>query len=255
MSAYPEPFNRGVIRPVECVKAGFASIKDDYWTVLGLAIVAILIGSVGPFGILMGPMMCGLHMCLLSRQRGHKAGFDVLFKGFDFFVPSLIATLIQMVPMIILIVPIYLSMVFLFIGVFGMGAAVAGDAPPAAGLILPIMIVVVLVLVLAIIAISMIFLFSYQLIVDRRLSGWDSIVMSAKAVMANFGGLFGLVMLNFLMSVGGLLACYVGAFLVLPIAWAAVDHAYRQIFPEIPMVGMNAPPQYAGGQPQHPWMG
>ena len=98
MSAQPASFNRGVVRPVECIKAGFASIKDDYWLFLGLSIVAILIGSVGPMGILLGPMMCGLHMCLLRRQRGEKVGFDVLFKGFDFFGPSLIATLIQIVP-------------------------------------------------------------------------------------------------------------------------------------------------------------
>lgn len=253
MSAHPAAFNRGAVRPVECIKAGFASIKDDYWTVLGLSIVAILIGSVGPMGILMGPMMCGLHMCLLRRQRGEKAGFDVLFKGFDFFGPSLIATLIQLVPMIILIVPIYIALIFLFLGVGAMGAAVSGDAPPVAGLVLPVVMLVVFVLFLALMAVSMMFVFSYQLIVDRRMNGWDSIVHSAKAVMGNLGGMFGLVMLNALMGIGGLLACYVGLFIVLPISFAAIDQAYRSVFPEMPTAQMPAPPQYS--PQQHPWMG
>ena len=253
MSAQPASFNRGVVSPVECIKAGFASIKDDYWLVLGLTIVALLIGSVGPFGVLMGPMMCGLHMCLLRRQRGEKPGFDVLFKGFDFFVPSLIATLIQMVPMIILIIPIYLVMIFLFVGVFGFAGAVSGEAPPEAGLILPVAMVVVFLLFLVLILVSMVFLFTYQLIVDRKLGAWDSIVLSAKAVMGNLGGVFGLVMLNALMSLGGVLLCYVGAFLVMPIGFAAFDQAYRKIFPELPMAEMQAPPQYSAQQ--HPWMG
>ena len=253
MSAQPASYNRGVVRPVECIKAGFASIKDDYWLFLGLSIVAILIGSVGPMGILLGPMMCGLHMCLLRRQRGEKVGFDVLFKGFDFFGPSLVATLIQIVPMIILIVPIYLVFIFFFIGLFGFAGAVSGEAPPEAGLILPIVMIVVFLLVLAIMAVSMIFLFTYQLIVDRRLGGWDSVVLSAKAVMGNLGGVFGLVLLNMLMSFGGLLLCYVGAVLVMPIGLAAVDQAYRQIFPDLPMAQVQAPPQYS--PQQHPWMG
>ena len=253
MSAQPFPFNRGVVRPVECIKAGFESIKPDYWTVLGLSIVAILIGSVVPFGIMMGPMMCGLHMCLLRRQRGDRAGFDVLFKGFDFFVPSLIATLIHMVPVIILIVPMYLSIFLLIFGGLGFVGAVAGDAPPALGLILPIAMIVMFVLMLAFVAVSLVFLFTYQLIADRGLGGWDAVVMSAKGVMGNLGGVLGLVLLNMLMSIGGLFLCYIGAFLVMPIGFAAVDQAYRRIFPEMPMAGMQAPPQYA--PQQHPWMG
>ena len=46
------------------------------------------------------------------------------------------------------------------------------------------------------------------------------------------GGLIGLVVLNFLMTLVGLLACYVGAFFVLPIHFAAVAVAYRQVFPD-----------------------
>jgi len=252
MSADPLAFNRGVIRPVECVKAGFESIKGDYWMVLGLCIVAILVGSFGPFGILLGPMMCGMHMCLLRRQRGERAGFDVLFKGFDFFVPGLIVSLLQMVPMLILVVPLYLLILFLFIGIFGFVGAVAGDAPPVAALILPVVFVVAIVVMIAVTLVSMIFMFSFQLIVDRRLGGWDSVVLSARAVLGNLGGLFGLMMLNMLMAICGLFLCYIGAFLVMPIGFAAIDQAYRRVFPELQLPQM-APPQYS--PQQHPWMG
>lgn len=253
MSADPFAFQRRAVRPVDCIKQGFASIKDDYWLFLGLSLVAILVGSVAPFGILLGPMMCGLHMCLLRRQRGEPAGFDVLFKGFDYFGPSLVTTLIQMVPMIILIVPIYILMILMFIGVGTFLGAVTGEAPPIAGLFLPVVMVAVFVVFLAGLLFAMIFAFSYQLIVDRGASGTQAVAVSAKAVFGNFGGVFMLTLLTAMMGIGGVMLCYVGAFLVMPISFAAVDQAYRQVFPLAPPLQVQAPPQYAPDQ--HPWMG
>src|SRR5260370_27005865 len=100
-------FERGVIRPVECLKSGWALIKDRYWLFLGIVFVGIFIGSAVPI-VLIGPMMVGIYLCFFRRMRGEPVAFGDLFKGFDFFVQGLIAAVIQMIPMIIIMVPSYL---------------------------------------------------------------------------------------------------------------------------------------------------
>ena len=90
-------FSRKAVEPVACIKAGWSLIRNQYWLFVGLSVVGVLIGSVVPFGILMGPMMCGIYLVLLEHMRGRPIEFGMLFKGFDYFVESLIATLLQFV--------------------------------------------------------------------------------------------------------------------------------------------------------------
>jgi uncharacterized membrane protein len=91
------------------------------------------------------------------------------------------------------------------------------------------------------------FVFAYQLIVDRGLSGWDACKTSARAALGNIGGVLGLMLVNALLGVVGIALCYVGAFFVLPISLAAFDVAYRRVFPPAqPHPTPQAPP------PQYP---
>lgn len=226
-------FNSGAIRPVECLKAGWALIKGEYWLFLGIAFVGLLIGGAVPFGILMGPMMCGIYMALLSRMRGERVEFGALFKGFDFFGESVIATIIQVVPVLVLLVPLYL--VF-FIGITRLaperrsGRRTVND-PSALITFLIVMGVVFLVVMVIMIAISALFIFSYPLIADRRLSGVDAVKTSARAIFANLGGAFGLLFLNVLLGIVGMLFCYIGALFLMPVGLASWAYAYRQVFP------------------------
>ena len=232
MSANLPEFNSGVIRPVECLKSGWALIKDEYWLFLGMAFVAIIVGSAVPLGILMGPMMCGIYLCFLNRMRGERIEFGQLFKGFDYFGDSIIAALAHVVPMMAIIFPLY----FVFLFGFAMLAPQRGsrrtvDDPSALITFLIVMGVVFLIAFFIAMAISALFMFSYPLIVDRRLSGLNAVKTSARAVLANFGGVMGLLMLNMLLGIVGVLFCYVGAFFVMPIGLAAWAVAYRQVFP------------------------
>jgi uncharacterized membrane protein len=86
------------------------------------------------------------------------------------------------------------------------------------------------VMIFVIIIVSIGFTFAYPLIVDRRLQGFDAVKLSFKAAMANFWRLLAMVILTSLMSIGGILLCYVGVFLVLPISYAAIALAYEQVF-------------------------
>lgn len=235
MSANPVTFNRGAVRPVECLRAGWELIKEKYWLFMGITLVGILIGSLGPMAILLGPMMCGIYLCLLARMRGEQVSFELLFKGFDYFSQSVIATLIQVVPIMLLLMPIYLIFFFLFMSKMTPARGRGRGAPPVdPSELFPlfiIMFVVVFVISLVGSLISVFFIFSYPLIVERRLSALDAVKTSARAVMANYGGILGLLGLNLLLGLGGLLLCYVGAILTMPIGFASWIIAYRRVFP------------------------
>src|SRR6185295_8613446 len=83
-------FKRKAVEPVQCIKNGWELVKDQYWLFVGMTFIAVLIGGAVPLGILLGPMMCGLYLTFFKKRRGEPIEFGTLFKGFDFFGPSLI---------------------------------------------------------------------------------------------------------------------------------------------------------------------
>lgn len=221
-------FKTGVIKPMECLKAGYELVRNQYWLFVGILAVGMIIASVVPLGILMGPMMCGIYFTLFKQRRGQLIEFGDLFKGFDYFSESLIAALLHMVPIFIILIPTY---IIFYISMFGMIAATGGGAD--GGIVLGFFgfwAIIWIVLIAVMILISVAFTFVYPLIVDRRLKGVDAVKLSMKAAMANFWGLLGMMLLSALMSFVGVLLCYVGAFLVMPITFAAVTVAYEQVF-------------------------
>ncbi|HKS26238.1 MAG TPA: hypothetical protein VJS44_00390 [Pyrinomonadaceae bacterium] len=230
MSATLPEFNRGAVRPMECLRAGKDLIKEQYWLFLGITVVGIFIGNAVPMGILMGPMMCGIYLTLFARQRGEQVNFDLLFKGFDYFKESLIATLIQIVPIIVIMLPAYVIMFAFFIM---MANRPRRGQPPDVFPLFAFMTVFVVVIMVISIAIGVFFAFTYPLIVDRGLSGMDAIKTSIKAATANLGGVLGLMLLMILISIVGALFCYIGAILVMPVHFAAWSIAYRQVFSNV----------------------
>jgi uncharacterized membrane protein len=229
-SQFPIEFKRNAVEPVACLKAGWNLVRDQYWLFVGMALVGILIGSVVPFAILLGPMMCGIYLSLFQRQRGDTVEFGTLFKGFDYFGESVVATLFHYIPIIIVVVPFYL--VF-YIGMFLMmsNQGHGGQVEPANAIgFFALFGVFALIIAAFVTCISVLFTFTYPLIVDRKLSGMDAVKLSVKAGLANFWRLLGLLLLNGVVGVVGALLCYVGLFLVLPVTIAALAIAYEQVF-------------------------
>src|SRR5215210_1021585 len=98
-------FNRNAVQPIECIKAGWQLIRSRYWLFVGITLVGMLIGSAVPFGILLGPMMCGIYIALFQARRGQPVEFALLFKGFDFFGDSVVAALLHVVPILVIVIP------------------------------------------------------------------------------------------------------------------------------------------------------
>jgi uncharacterized membrane protein len=154
----------------------------------------------------------------------------MMFKGFDYFGPSLIATLLHIIPIIAIVLPAYLLFyVSIFVSMAAQGSN--GEPNPAAlfGVMATFGIFWIVVLIVVVI-ISVGFTFAYPLIVDRKLQGFDAVKLSFRAAFANFFRLLGMILLTSLMSIVGALACYVGMFLVMPIVYAAIAKAYEQVF-------------------------
>ncbi|HLO00221.1 MAG TPA: hypothetical protein VK208_17310 [Pyrinomonadaceae bacterium] len=232
-------FKRNAVEPIECIKAGWNLIKSQYWLFVGMTIVGIIIGSVVPLGILMGPMMCGMYLALFHTRRGQPIEFGLLFKGFDYFGDSVIATLLHMVPVLIVVIPSYL---LFYVGIFLAIPRGGGEPDPRALLgLFGFMAIFWLMIVILLIVLSVAFTFAYPLIVDRRLSGLNAVKLSIRAALANFWRLLGMLLLTGLLSFAGVFLCYVGVFLVMPLGFAAIAMAYEQVF-GLGHVEPNMPP-------------
>jgi hypothetical protein len=243
-------FNRRAVRPVKCLKDAWPFIRDDFWQFFGITIIGMLLAQLGPFGLLAGPMQCGIYLCLFYRESGRPVSFELLFKGFNYFAQSFIAFLIMIVPTLALVMVFYALFIPIMIALAAL-ASQGGQQNETMIAVIGISLYVVLFagLMAAAILLGALFMFTFPLIVDRGLSGWEAVKLSARAVWANLRGVVGLMLLNGLMSLLGLLACYVGAFLVLPIHFAAIMIAYRQVFPRDGSVLQGAPPPGFTGFP------
>jgi hypothetical protein len=228
MSTPPIAVRRNVVEPIACIKAAWELVKDQYWLFVGMCAVGLMIGSAIPFGILLGPMMCGLYLSFFKLRRREPIEFGTLFKGFDYFGASVVAALLHILPIMAIIIPGY---VLFYVG-FVLSVAVQGDEPnPAAFFgVFGLFVIFWIVMFIVMIFISVGFMFAYPLIVDRKLQGVEAVKWSFRGAMANFWRLLLMMFVTGLLSLAGMLLCYVGMFLVFPIGYGAVAIAYEQVY-------------------------
>ena len=167
-------------------------ISARYWTMVGICCLGMFISSVGPMGILMGPMTCGIFICFFAMMRNEAPTFSLLFEGFEVFMESMVVMLI------LLGVYFGVGMLSVFVAV---GAVIVGGQP---GVNLEENIGVVAVgifLFFGLIiggnfAVVSLLTFRWPLIVDRHLTGLEAAKLSARAVWANLGNVVRLMILN-----------------------------------------------------------
>ena len=236
-------FRTGVIRPVECFKEGYELIKDQYWLFVGIVLVGMLIGSVIPLGIGLGAMFCGIYYCLFQKMNGQKVEFEGLFKGFNYFVPGLVATLILIVPAVISALFIYASM---FAVIFASMDSRGNISEAALWGMMGTMFVEIIALWLILGSLHVFLMFAYPLIVEKNMSGWEAFKLSARAAWANLSGVAGLILIEFLLGLASyILTIFIlgfGTYLVMPVMFAGVLVAYRKVFPATGNFSTPPPP-------------
>jgi len=235
------PYKRKAVDPVECIKAGWETVKPQYWLYVGMAFIAYAIGQA--VVILMGPMLCGFYLSLFMSRRREPIEFATLFKGFDYFGPSLVAMLLHAIPIAAVIIPSY---ILFYVSLFVAASQAESQGGAAVLGVFFTFFLVLIVIFVVIFIISVGFAFAFPLIVDRRLGGLDAVKLSFKAGMANFWRLLGMMLLTGIMAAVGMAFCIVGMFLVLPISYAAIAAAYEQVF------GLANPREFAPDLPPPP---
>ena len=231
----PNPEYRiGVIRPVDIYKEAFAIMKDEFWLLFAVTLVGFLIAGIVPL-ILLGPMFCGIYMCMLDKADGRRVAFDRLFKGFGFFLPGLIVSLLIVVPIIALFLTVYIPLIAM---------AFAGPRMSEAEVWSFVVGTLALEIVLGVVmtVLHSFLIFAFPLIVDRGLNGFEAVRLSARAAWANRGGVAALYGVTFLVTIAGYLAFCVGVYLAMPIIMMAMAVAYRKVFPSLETARFEPPP-------------
>ncbi len=171
-----------------CVSAGINGLKKDPVTHI---VTSLLIGIVGgaSAGVLTGPMMVGYMRMIKREDEGTKAEIADVFKGFDDFVPALLA--------------VFVSSIIVGIGFmlcFVPGLLIMALVPTAA----------------------------YLVAVGEK-DGINAIKRAFDAIKANLlGSVFCALVLGIVGSIGGIL-CGIGMILTLPIAFIGMYHMAKQL--------------------------
>jgi hypothetical protein len=238
-------FNSGVVRPFECLRLGGRLVKDQYFVYVLLCMVILVILTCIPFsGLLWGAWISGIYAALFGRMRGEWTTFsNTISKGFGVVGPSFVVAILWNLPF----VPLGIGIEIFSRWQDQIQRSYPGaKAVPAEVLTTQFAVLGALLVfyVLAFLITGLIFPFAYQLVVDRQMSGWKAVKLSARAARANFGGVLGLVILDLVMVGMGIALCCVGLPFILPWTKSAWAIAYTEVFSLAPQNQPLAPPPY-----------
>ena len=182
-----------------CLSRSWTLIKANFWLLVGASFLGTLIAAgcgipcIGPIiGLVIGgPMMGGLYALYLKQLRGQPSSLSDAFVGFStLFVPLMLAHIVSGL-------------------LTGLG---------------------VLLCVVPGIYLGVAWLFTLPLVTDKHLDFWPAMELSRKVIHQHWWKLFGLVLVAGLVSIAGVLACVVGIFVTIPVAFGAIAYAYEDIF-------------------------
>jgi hypothetical protein len=170
------------------INEGWALVTADMGNYVLLALVFLILSSAVPV-ILQGPMIAGLHIFTMKKLMGRNAEFADLFLGFNYFVPTLVASIV--------------------IGLFVFCGTLLCIIP---GLVVAAM-----------------YKFTYLFIVDKRMDFWPAMQASHAVVKRDYVGFTLFLLLLILVDLLGVLCCVVGILVALPVTFAAITVAYKEL--------------------------
>jgi hypothetical protein len=170
------------------ISEGWALVTADLGNYVLLALVFAVLSSAVPL-VLQGSMIAGLHIFTMKKLMGRRAEFEDLFKGFNYFVPTLVASIV--------------------IGLFVFCGTLLCVIP---GLVVAAM-----------------YKFTYLFIVDKRMDFWPAMQASHAVVKRDYVGFTLFLLLMVLVDLLGVLCCVVGIFVAIPVTFAAITVAYKEL--------------------------
>ncbi len=224
-----------------CLVRSWTLYKSEFGLIFFTTLVVTIAASaasgfpyIGPvIGLaLNGVLYGGLYSFYLKLIRGQKAELPDAFAGFQTaLVPLILGSLLTNVLFAALIIiaslPMLIPLVPLLIK-YSKDPALAPDILlPAlgAGAIVNIVLAAALAMLL-----YLLWIFTFPLIIDKRMEVWQAMETSRKTVMNNFGAMLGLFFVGILLTLLGVLACCIGMFFTLPVFFGAIAYAYEDLF-------------------------
>lgn len=172
----------------DCVSAGFSGLKNNPVTHIVATLLVIFISGVG-FGLLTGPMVVGYMKMIKIEDEGGKPEIADVFKGFENFVPALLAVLVG---------SIIVSIGYMLCVLPGM-------------------------LLMAIIPTA-----AYLVACDEN-DGINALKRAWVAVKGNLLGAFFCMLILGIIGNLGVILCFVGIIVTLPIAFIGSYHMAKQL--------------------------
>lgn len=167
---------------------GWQMVKDDMGTFVVATLLYGALNGVVPM-ILHGPLAAGFMILAFKKLLGRRPVVGDVFRGFNFFVPALVASLL--------------------IGVFTIAGTLACIIPG--------------------IVVAAALNFTYAFIVDKRMDFWPAIQASHDIVKQDYFGFTMFLIACALVNLLGVLCCIVGLLVTVPMTYCAIAAAYKDI--------------------------
>jgi hypothetical protein len=168
------------------ISEGWQLVQADLATHVLIALIFLALSGIVPI-VLQGPLLAGVHISFARKLLYGRVEVGDVFKGFNYFVPALIASLI---------ISVFVTAGFLLCIIPG-------------------------------IVLAALYQFTYLFIVDKRMDFWPAMQASFDVVKQNWFGFTLFIFTLGLIQLLGVLACIVGLLVTLPIMYAAITVAYR----------------------------
>lgn len=169
----------------------FDNFKDFFIISLIYVILLLIVSSTIIIKfIFAGPLSVGIFYIIFNKMRGKPINIGDISKGFNFFLAAVLADILITV-------------------LVGLGYIL---------LIIPGIIV------------SALYMFAFPLILEKNMDFWEAMETSRKVVMKNLLEFSVFMLLMYILLFVGFLLVLVGFVVALPIVFAAVAFAYRDVF-------------------------
>jgi len=172
--------------PGRWIGAGWSMVQADLGNIVLISLVFVLLSGVP---LIQGALIAGFHLYFVKRLMNRPAEFADLFKGFNVFIPTLVASII--------------------IGLFVFGGTLLCIIP---GLVVAAM-----------------YKFTYLFIIDKRMDFWPAMQASHNVVRNDYFGFTMFLILMALVNLLGALCCIVGILVSVPVTFAAITVAYQEL--------------------------
>jgi uncharacterized membrane protein len=172
--------------PGKWIGQGWDLVKQDMGNYILISLIFFLLNSVP---LIQGALIAGFHIYTMKKLMGRRVEFADVFKGFNFFIPTLVASLL----------------ICLFTGLGTLLCIIPG------------------------LVIAAMYKFTYLFIVDKQMDFWPAMQASHAVVKNDYFGFTMFLLLAVLVNVLGFLCCVVGLLLTVPATFAAITVAYQEI--------------------------